>query len=81
MIVDKVSNLTLEDKPRITLNYSRIYKDLLGTFLGLSLKVYNNLSNPRYRNLIAVDLKYAYITIPLHLDNRYYFVFTISGIR
>jgi len=81
VIIDKVSNLILEDKPRITLNYSRIYKDLLGIFLELSLKVYNNLSNPRYRNLIAADLKYAYITIPLYLDNRYYFAFTISRIR
>jgi len=81
MIINKVSNLILEDEPRITLDYSRIYKDLLGTFLELSLKVYNNLSNPRYRNLIAVDLKYTYITIPLHPDNRYYFAFTISEIR
>jgi len=81
VIIDKVSNLTLEDKPRITLNYSRIYKNLLGIFLELSLKIYNNLSNPRYRNLIAVDLEYAYITIPLHLDNRYYFAFTIFEIR
>jgi len=76
-----VSNLILKDEPRITLNYSRIYKDLLGTFLELSLKVYNNLSNPRYRNLIAADLKYAYITIPSYLDNRYYFAFTIFEIR
>jgi len=76
-----VSNPTLDDEPRITLNYSRIYKDLLGIFLELSLKVYNNLSNPRYRNLIAADLKHAYIIIPLHLDDRYYFAFTIFGIR
>jgi len=75
-----VSDLTLEDKWRITLNYSRVYKDLLGIFLELSLKVYNNLSNPRYRNLIAVDLKYAYITIPLHPNDRYYFAFTIFEI-
>jgi len=81
VIIDKVSNPTPEDEPRITLDYSRIHKDLLGIFLELSLKVYNNLSNPRYRNLIAADLKYAYMTIPLHLDNRYYFAFTISGIR
>jgi len=65
MIINKVSDLILEDEPRITLNYSRVYEDLLGTFLELSLKVYNNLSNPRYRNLIAADLKHAYITIPL----------------
>jgi len=76
-----VSNLILKDEPRITLNYYRVYKDLLGIFLELSFKVYNNLSNPRYRNLIAADLKYAYITIPLYLDNRYYFAFTISEIR
>jgi len=81
VIINKVSNPTLENKPRITLKYSRVYKDLLGIFLELSLKVYNNLSNPRYRNLIAVDLKHVYITIPLHLDNRYYFAFTIFGIR
>jgi len=81
VIINKIPNLTLEDKGRITLNYSRIYKDLLGIFLELSLKIYNNLSNPRYKNLITVDLKYTYITIPLYLDNRYYFAFTISRIR
>jgi len=64
-----VPDLTLEDEPRVTLNYSRIYKDLLGIFLELSLKIHNNLSNPRYRNLIAAELKYTYITIPLYLDN------------
>jgi len=81
VIINKVSDLIPEDEPRITLDYSRIHKDLLGTFLELSLKVHNNLSNPRYRNLIAADLKHAYITIPLYLDDRYYFAFTIFGIR
>jgi len=81
VIINEVSNLILEDKPRITLNYSRVYKDLLGIFLELSLKVHNNLSYPRYRNLITVDLNYAYITIPLYLNNRYHFAFTISRIR
>jgi len=76
-----VEDLKPEDKPRVIFNYSRVNKDLLGLYIELSLKVYDNLSNPRYRYLFVVDLKHAYLTIPLYLDNRHFFLFTILGIR
>ena len=69
IIVNKVENLRLEDKPRMTINYSRVYKDLPGTYLKLSSKVYNYFSNPNYSCLFIADLKHAYLTIPLYLDN------------
>ena len=45
MIINKVFNFIFKNKPRVTFNYSRIYKDLLGIFLNLSSKIYNNLLN------------------------------------
>jgi len=64
-----VEDLKPKDEPRVIFNYSRVNKELLGLYIELSLKVYNNLSNPRYYYLFVVDLKYAYLTIPLYLDN------------
>jgi hypothetical protein len=75
-----VENPYLEDEPYITFNYSCIIEDLLGTYIELSSKVYNNLFNLRYYILFTTDLKYVYLIIPLYLDNRYYFTFIISSI-
>ena len=61
-------------------NYSYITEDLLGTYIELSSKVYDNLFNLRYYILFTADLKHAYLTIPLYPDNRHYFAFTISSI-
>ena len=80
VIVDKVENPRPEDEPRVTFNYSRVTKDLPGTYMELSSKVHDNLSDLRHHFLIAADLKYAYLTIPLHPSDRHYFAFTISGI-
>ena len=80
VIVDKVENPTPQDEPRVTLDYSRVNEELPGTHLELSSKVHDNLSNPNHGCLFAADLKHAYLTIPLHPDDRHYFAFTISGI-
>ena len=58
-----------------------IYKDLFKIYLKLSSKIHDNLSNLRYKYLFATNLKYAYLIILLHLDNRYYFAFTILEIK
>jgi len=81
VIVNKVENPKPSDEPRITFNYSRVYKDLPSYHLELSSKVYNHLSNLRYSYLFSANLKYAYLTIPLYYKDRYYFSFTISSIE
>ena len=80
VMVDKKENPSPKDKPRMTFDYSRIYKDLPSCYIELAFRVYNYLSNPRYSCLFSADLKYAYLTIPLHSDDRHYFAFTISEI-
>lgn len=80
VVVDKVDNPTPQDEPRITFDYSRVKEDLPGTYMELSSKVHDNLSDPRHKSLFAADLKHAYLTIALHPEDRYYFAFTISGI-
>ena len=80
VVVDKVENPRPEDEPRVTFDYSRVTEDLPGTYIELSSKVHDNLSDPRHHVLFAADLKHAYLTIPLHPDDRHYFAFTISGI-
>ena len=80
VIVNKVEDPTPQDEPRITFDYSRVTEDLPGTYLELSSKVHDNLSDPRHKCLFAADLKHAYLTIPLHPEDRHFFAFTISGI-
>ena len=80
VVVDKVDNPTPQDEPRVTFDYSRVNEDLPGTFMELSSKVHDNLSDPRHVCLFAADLKHAYHSIPLHKDDRHFFAFTISGI-
>ena len=65
----------------MTIDYSRVYKDLPGIYIKLSSKVYNHLLNSNYSYLFIANLKYVYLIIPLYLDNRHYFAFTISGIE
>jgi len=80
VMVDKVEDPTPEDEPRMTFDYSRVYEILPGSHLELSSKVHDHLSNPRNRSLFQADLKHAYLTVPLHRDDRHKFAFTISGI-
>lgn len=80
VMVDKVENPTPSDEPRMTFDYSRVTELLPGAHMELSSKVHDHLSNPRHGCLFTADLKHAYLTIPLHPDDRHYFAFTISGI-
>ena len=80
VMVDKVEDPQPTDEPRMTFDYSRVPELLPGSHLELSSKVHDHLSNPRHGCLFSADLKHAYLTIPLHKDDRHYFAFTISGI-
>ena len=80
VMVDKVENPKPSDEPRMTFDYSRVTELLPGSHIELSSKVYDHLSNPSHGCLFTADLKHAYLTIPLHPDDRHYFAFTISGI-
>ena len=80
VMVDKVENPLPTDEPRMTFDYSRVTELLPGAHLELSSKVHDHLSNPQHGCLFSADLKHAYLTIPLHQDDRHYFAFTISGI-
>ena len=80
-MVDKVENLKLIDKPRITFNDFRIIELLSNIYIKLNFKIYNHLANSRYKYLFLINLKYAYFIISLYSENRYYFTFTISRIN
>lgn len=80
VMVDKSDDPKPEDEPRMTFDYSRVHEDLPGTYVELSSKVHDHLSNPNHGCLFMADLKHAYLTVPLHPDDRQYFAFTISGI-
>lgn len=77
---DKVENPQPSNEPRMTFDYSRATELLPGAHLELSSKVHDHLSNPCHGCLFSADLKHAYLTIPLHPDDRHYFAFTMSGI-
>ena len=80
VMVDKVENMKPEDEPRMTFDYSRVTKLLPGSHLELNSKVHDLSSNPHHVCLFSADLKHAYLTVPLHPEDRHYFAFTISGI-
>lgn len=80
VMVDKSENPKPEDEPRMTFDYSRVHEDLPGTYVELSSKVHDHLSNPKHGCLFKADLKHAYLTVPLHPEDRHFFAFTISGI-
>ena len=80
VMVDKVESPLPSDEPRMTFDYSRVTELLPGSHLELSSKVHDHLSNPRHGCFFSADLKHAYLTIPLHPDDRHFFSFTISGI-
>jgi hypothetical protein len=81
VIVNKIENPRPEDEPRVTFDYSRESKDLPGTYVELSSKVHDHLSDPRYRCLFAADLEHAYYTIALQPEDRHFFAFTISEVE
>ena len=69
-----------QNEPRVIFVYARDKEDVPGIFMELSLRVHDHLSNPEHACLFAADLKHAYLTIPLHPQDRHCFAFTISSI-
>ena len=65
---------------RITFDYSRIDKMMFETYIELSSKVHDHFSNSRHEILMSTNIKHAYSTISLHLDDRHIFAFIISEI-
>ena len=53
---------------------------LPGSHLDWSSKVHDHSRNPHNGCFFSAVLKYAYLTVPLHPEDRHYFAFTISGI-
>ena len=49
--------------------------------MKLSLKIYNNFSNSRYKFSFITNFKYVYYIIKFYFKNRYYFVFIILNIK
>ena len=64
----------------MTFNYFKVIELLSNSHLKLLLKVYNYLFNFYYNYLFSTNFKYAYLIIPLYINNRYYFIFIISRI-
>ncbi len=80
VIVDKMKNSTSQDESRVTFDYSKIHEELSKSFLELSSKVHDNLSDLRHKVFFSADLKHVYLIISMHSDVRHYFAFSISDI-
>ena len=80
VMVDKSDDPKPTDEMRMTFDYSRVDEVMPGTYIELSSKVHDHLSDPRHGVLMSADMKHAYSTISLHPDDRHIFAFTISGI-
>ena len=65
----------------IIFDYFRINKNLSKSYLELSSKIYNYLSNSKHKYLFIVNLKYTYLIISLYREDRYYFAFIIINIE
>ncbi len=61
-------------------NYSQVNKDMPGYYLKLTIRIYNYLSNSRYKIFIQADIKYAYFFVNLYSKDRHIFAFIILGI-
>ena len=76
-----MKNLDFNDKFYMIFDYSKIIKLLFKIYLKFNSKMYNYLFNFNFNYLFSIDLKYVYLTILFHLENRYYFVFIILKIN
>jgi hypothetical protein len=79
ILVDKTENPKPSDEPRLTFDYSRVHEDLPGTYVELSARTHDNLSNPKHGCLFTADLKHGYFTVSLDEKCRHLFAFTIAG--
>ena len=81
VMIDKPENPKPENEPRMTFDYSRVHKDLLGTYVELTSKVHDHLFNFNHGCLFKTNLKHAYLTVLLHPEDRHFFAFIISRIK
>ena len=79
--MNKMKNSKSEDEFRIIFDYSRIIENLSEIYVELSSKVHDNLSYSEHKNLMIVDLKYAYSIVLIHSEDREIFAFNISEIE
>ena len=80
-MIDKIKNPKSIDESRMIFDYSKITKLFLKAHMKLSFKIHNHLFNSRHECLFLADLKYTYLTISLHSNDKHYFIFTISKIN
>ena len=80
-MMNEINNLIFQNEFRMTFNYFRVIELFFDVHLKLFLKIYDHLFNLYHKCLFLINLKYAYFTILLHLNNRFYFVFIIFDIN
>ena len=80
MLIDKVKNPGLNDESRLIFNYRNVYKDMPECALVFTSKIYNYLSDSRYKYFQSADIKYRYFAIRTYLADKYVFTFYIDGI-
>ena len=69
MLINKVNNPELINKLQMAFNYYNIFKQMSGNYLELLLKVHDYLSDSYHLVFFSADLKHAYYTVSLYLDN------------
>lgn len=75
VIVNKVKNLTSQDKSRVIFDYSKVMKKLSDIYMKLSFKMHDNLADSWHHCLFSANLKHTYLKIFLHLNDKHYFAF------
>ena len=80
-MIDKIKDSQLNNESHIIFDYFHVIKLFSDTHLKLFFKIYNYLFNPPHKYLFSINLKHAYLTILLYLNNKHYFAFTIFDIN
>ena len=81
VIMNKIKNSKSKNEFRIIFNYLRIIKNLFKIYVKLNNKVYNNLFYSEHKNLMIVNLKYAYLIVLIYLKDWKIFTFNIFKIK
>lgn len=74
VVVDKVTNLSPDDKQRIMFNYHNVPKAIPAPKLERADDVLGYLENPNYRVFLQADLKHAYYLVPFAKDCRHIYM-------
>ena len=80
IMMNKSNDSKSTDEMRMTFDYSRIDEIMSETYIELSLKMHDHLSDSKHEMLMSADMKHAYFIINLHFDDRHIFAFIISEI-